>query len=74
MMIEEMRQLRASNERITQALNRMNAIEHILASENKMLRRAMESQQSYLENQDARERCLNAVLLGVPEGNDGMPW
>jgi hypothetical protein len=72
-MTQEMQQLRASNDRLAGALDRIDSIERRLnnvTTDNEKLRKVVLSQQVYLESIDARERSQNAIVMGVPESED----
>ena len=74
-MIDEMRGLRLTNEKLVLALGRMERFEEELIelkSENSKLHAMIMHQQNFLEGIDARERQRNAVVLGLPEDADDV--
>ena len=80
-MATEMAQIKSSNTRVVEALNRIEAVEEklkktemensqtmqALTAENEKMHRMILNQQVFLEGLDAKERRCNAVVLGLPE-------
>lgn len=73
MMINEMKQLRESNERVIKTLDRVEKVEKELEEmkeENATMHQIIWTQQRFLEGLDAKERQCMAVFLGMKEDED----
>ena len=74
-LMNDMQELRQSNETIVKGLSRMERLESEMMSmkkENEKLHAMIMNQQNFLESIDARDRQRNAVFLGVPEQADEL--
>ena len=74
-MLDEMKLLRQSNEKVVMALERIVKIEEKmeeLKEENSKMHSMIMNQQRFLEGVDARERQCNAVFFGLPEAANGL--
>ena len=77
--LEEMGEIRKTNERMLNVLGRIETMEEemkVLKKENSALKEQLtkhfevvEKQQSFLERIDSKERSTNLIVLGVPEGD-----
>ena len=81
-MSEEMKEMRKSNEKVVRTLERIEGLEERVVqveadakqakAENEILHKIVTNQQVFLEQMDARERQLNAVITGLGEDDESL--